>query len=54
MNKQPEPGVAEPGHALSALGGGFGGLSYDGRQQQGQSEQEKRSFHDNELDRFID
>ena len=45
MNEQPEPGVAEPCHPLVALGGGFGGLGNERRQQQGQSGQEERMFY---------
>ena len=33
MDEQPEPGVAEPGHPLVALGGGFGGLGNEVRHQ---------------------
>jgi hypothetical protein len=46
MNKQPEPGVIKPSHTLVALGGGFCGVSYDGRQQEAQGGQEKRCFRD--------
>ena len=45
VNEQAEAGLAEPGHALVALGGRFGGLGNEGGGDEGQCGQEERGFH---------
>jgi hypothetical protein len=45
MNKQPEPGVAEPLHALVMRRGGLSRLGDEGSDNEGQYRQDERCFH---------